>query len=870
MYLRFLGVLILSIITTFGVDAATLRKSSRLSQKQTGELDVVPVPTTQYVQKFFRGHCKNPDLDLQNVGSDKIPSEKYLFTAIDKINGVKASDGYAADATSDNIITMDFLYTSVDKLKPSPDCCLLPWETDDVLSASADVAFSLDVVVGADFIGAPAEWTSVAYGDIGGVPMFVAVSARYDVYDYMGGNVAAWSMDGENWVETTLPDNAFWRTVTFGEINNKPMFVALADDSGNSTYNVAYSTDGKTWNAGSGLKKRINWQSVTFGGGKFVAVADDASFVAYSVDGINWQTNESNTMFTAQNWRSVTYGTGSDGKNRFVAVAQSYNKAAYSTDGLDWKESSMPSKVSYDLISVSHGIASDSNKGRFVAVTAGGSNISLYSSDGVNWVKPTGTLPVTANWRTVTYGDGKWVAMADDSDVVAYSTDGKKWTTQKTVAPKQWRSITFGDDKFVAVAFDSNVAAYSDAGANWELAALGTKNAGSSVTSLAYGGGKFVALASGYTSVHYDATNVAAYSTDGVNWVPVVLPAVAYWSAITYGNGKFVAVAGGDIAESSVAAYSSNGIDWELSPTGLPDNYYWQSVTFGNNMFIAVAYNSDVVGYSYDGIEWDFTLMEPADAWKSVTYGNGRFVAINENNASIAYSDNGLDWTVVANKLPQAGYWQSVAYGNGRFVAIALDSDIIAYSSNGVDWTSNPAYKLPSSEFWKSITYGDGVFVATAGNSYWETTSDKMAYSYDGLNWNEIDIPAGFWQSVAIGDGQIVAIDAATHNVAVATAAVASDTNPWSVTRTSIVDGKEVQTVIISGAGICTNSKCSCKRSDLLVNDEFIKYPGLTLASGRAFSDMNSCNLACAGICADNVINNTDGKQTELMCGKKI
>ena len=53
--------------------------------------------------------------------------------------------------------------------------------------------------------------------------------------------------------------------------------------------------------------------------------------------------------------------------------------------------------------------------------------------------------------------------------------------------------------------------------------------------SVCYGGGKFVAVV--------DFSNIAAYSTDGINWIKTTLPVSGSWNSVCYGDGKFMAVA---------------------------------------------------------------------------------------------------------------------------------------------------------------------------------------------------------------------------------------------------------------------------------------------------------------------------------------
>lgn len=257
----------------------------------------------------------------------------------------------------------------------------------------------------------------------------------------------------------------------------------------------------------------------------------------------------------------------------------------------------------------------------------------------------------------------------------------------------RWFSVIYGNGKFVAVAYNSNQTAYSEDGINWTLTTMPNSANWSSVT---YGNGKFVAVA--------DGSNQTVYSEDGVNWTTSTMPSSDKWYSVTYGNGKFVAVAN----NSNQAAYSEDGITWTLATT-IPIKASWQSVTYGNRKFVAIADNSDKAAYSEDGITWTKTTMPSNALWKSVTYGNGKFVAVVLNSDKSAYSEDGITWTETT--MPSSIPWVSVAYGNGKFVAVAGNSDTAAYSEDGVNWIAST---LPISRQWRSITYGKGKFVAVA------------------------------------------------------------------------------------------------------------------------------------------------------------
>ena len=273
------------------------------------------------------------------------------------------------------------------------------------------------------------------------------------------------------------------------------------------------------------------------------------------------------------------------------------------------------------------------------------------------------TLPVQEVWRSVTYGNGKFVAVTS-SDKGAYSTDGINWTETTMPTGRDWRGVTYGNGKFVAVAYKSDKGAYSTDGINWTVM---TMPEGQKLETVTYGNGKFVALSYG--------SRYGAYSTDGINWTEMTmpeLPVYSAWETVTYGNGKFVAI----VSQSANGAYSTDGINWTRMT--MPADRYWHSVTYGDGKFIAVVYNSSVGAYSTDGINWTEMTMPASDKWTSVTYGNGKFVAVASSNSPTgAYSIDGISW--VAMTMP-ANIYLCVTYGNGKFVAGASSS------ANGAYW----------------------------------------------------------------------------------------------------------------------------------------------------------------------------------------
>ena len=278
------------------------------------------------------------------------------------------------------------------------------------------------------------------------------------------------------------------------------------------------------------------------------------------------------------------------------------------------------------------------------------------------------------------------------------------WKQNTLPANTDWKSVTYGDGKYVAVAFNSDKGAYSTNGITWTEMSMPA--VGSWIVT--YGNGKYVAVASGNTN--------GAYSTDGINWTEMNMPASRSWNGLTYGNGKFVAVA----ASSDKGAYSTDGVTWtEMS---MPSSRDWASVTYGDGKFVAVVVDSLYGAYSTDGITWAEMSMSASRIWRRVTYGNGKFVAVAYISDKGAYSTDGITWTEMS--MPTSRSWIGVTYGDDKFVAVAYNSDKGAYSIDGITWTETT---LPASIRWNDVTYGDGKFVAVAQSSangaYWKAAA---------------------------------------------------------------------------------------------------------------------------------------------------
>jgi len=288
------------------------------------------------------------------------------------------------------------------------------------------------------------------------------------------------------------------------------------------------------------------------------------------------------------------YGAG----GVYVAVASGSDQVAYSSNGSTWTLASLPSSGTWT--SVAHGLVDDGSTiaktSRFIAVRSG-SAVAAYSDDGGATWTPT-SLPASAAWSSITYGEGRWVAIASDSTTVAVTQDGEVWDIQGTL-----QSTGFVD--------------------------------------IAYGKGLFIAVKPGAS------TGAVNKSTDGVTWTAEDLGTSATWNSVGYGANTFVIVA----TDSNSGYASADGEDWNAVTIGSPDGSTtagYQNVRYGQGVFLVTAYQSGVQDYSYvakseNGIYWTIEgVAGPANnisGYNALAFGNpdrtGTWVLIEKDSGNI-------------------------------------------------------------------------------------------------------------------------------------------------------------------------------------------------------------------------------------------
>jgi hypothetical protein len=273
--------------------------------------------------------------------------------------------------------------------------------------------------------------------------------------------------------------------------------------------------------------------------GIFIAIPGTAGSTAAqtSIDGQTWSSLTLPDPGGSNTYSRVVSGLIDDGSSTFkqsfaVAVPQGGSNAAYTTDGVTWSQSTLPGTfATAGITGIAFGQIT-SNVGRFVAFSANDTEIVYSDNGGQTWSTTAGVLTGT-NYSAITFGAKLFVAVRNGTNETMWSEDGLTWTGGSGLPNANWVDVTFGHGRFIAIASDGT-AAYSLDGKAWtqnDLPDQGTRT----YRSIAYGHGVFVATR--------DDANVV-YSEYGLNWTTEVITTGA--NTIAFGNpdrtSKFVTI----------------------------------------------------------------------------------------------------------------------------------------------------------------------------------------------------------------------------------------------------------------------------------------------------------------------------------------
>ena len=252
-------------------------------------------------------------------------------------------------------------------------------------------------------------------------------------------------------------------------------------------------------------------------GGRFVAIANP-NFVVYSDNGSSWQ--ESNLDITAD-WVKVVAQN-----NRFLAFASNTNTYNFSYTGENWTTRALPATENWVDAAAGHA--------GFVVIADGATEFA-YSSNGLSWSSSGSVSGSGIAWKKVAYGQGRYIAIANDRSVTYSDNQGATWTTTTNALPAgtyNFVSLAYGGNRFIALTDDGQILYSVDKGETWYAGTNVPQNGGNSLeyADCKYAQGVFLVISTdGGTP-----TGLCATTEDGINWIQNSLAASQAWSALTF------------------------------------------------------------------------------------------------------------------------------------------------------------------------------------------------------------------------------------------------------------------------------------------------------------------------------------------------
>jgi hypothetical protein len=223
-----------------------------------------------------------------------------------------------------------------------------------------------------------------------------------------------------------------------------------------ATASSAYSTDqGSTWTATASTTGKTNLKSLAYGNNLYIAVGGTTSGVAVSyspgtsssLTTTTWSDQSTNITTNSSGYTSVAYGAGV-----FCAIGGTVSAFTAANPTAWYAGDELPSKT---WAGITYG------NGRFVALASDGTV--CYSTDWQtsSWaVSPSYAAnntwitvqnnPLFANgvttWSRIRYGQGLFVAISN-TQAIATSPDGLNWTYYATGMPSSsnWLGLSFGN-----------------------------------------------------------------------------------------------------------------------------------------------------------------------------------------------------------------------------------------------------------------------------------------------------------------------------------------------------------------------------------------------------------------------------------------
>jgi len=330
--------------------------------------------------------------------------------------------------------------------------------------------------------------------------------------------------------------------------------------------------------------------------------------------GIGYKTSTTRVTVSGDGYADI-YELGGDiivdGVPRVVRTG-----ANFEINAINWEPSVLPISGPWG------GVTAGTDK--FVGITFQGVGTTqiVYSADGEGWTSA--TIPQQRDWRDIRFGNGVYIAVAYGT-VFARSTNGTTWSTV-TVPNANWSSVDYLNGKWVAISNGSANALYSeDNGLTWQTSSLPVS---AQWIKVKHGANNFIAISNN--------NDKAAISVDGQAWLLRTLPTTAQWSDVAYGNNHVILIARNS---NQIALSEDDGNSWDAASAPSTDD--WAHIIFANRKFVLFSGTGSKIYSSRLGLSWlerDYPLSNPTAA----VAGLNKYLVLSDNDAAVASdgSDN--------------------------------------------------------------------------------------------------------------------------------------------------------------------------------------------------------------------------------------
>lgn len=595
-------------------------------------------------------------------------------------------------------------------------------------------AYSYDGIIWEPFeLPKVAEWCGVSYGLVNGVGTLCIIAANT--------TTVLCGPDIFNLTEYDTIDNLDYVRLIYQD--NK--FVALAR---NSRY-AAYSKDGINWEM-SLLPVKADWKYLLYASGAFVAIDSTTENMASSINGMSWIAE---TVETGRTYRLIDYQNDKFIVFEFTGGSSSEtaedNETTYDDYAVKYLGTSDTFKEWIDCVVYNYNLVIGSKEGIVVAKMGSDSNwidstLPLLDADlDYDWLKI--TCPLQENWTGLISHSNVKIMFSAETDSFMRSTDhGDSWSRMEFPVAGTWSAGTFGLNNFLI--FSDNLTEYtfsSDFGETWRINSHGIND----TFAYAYYQNGYVYLLSKTKPVYYTTTDLETWITHDI---------AEPYKKITYTGTRFIA-----IGESNTTCYiSDNGDEWvaySITSTTITND-----VVTGSNKVVITTTSSNLILVSEDdGETWTtVTLPESNENWKAF-FVNNRFILLGDNTDHNLVSVDGLNWstgelyTIADWKL---AYNDTNDYSMNRIYVVAQDNNEFGYSYDGIYW-----YR---SSTMSDVLYGNGLYV-TFDRSAENDKEVVIFWSKDCVEWFSVKVPLnGKMNDCCFGDGRFVIItDALDHYI---------------------------------------------------------------------------------------------------------